>query len=146
MEKLTFELCLFNSPQDFDRSIKSLLMLMESLVRVNLLWLLGHPNTPSIYAPPTIYKLESGERWLDIPNILQKGSADCEDLSCARVAEYRFIGVNASPVLKKTAQRVGGSNLYHALVKLPDGRLEDPSRALGMSGHAIVRKPVFVES
>jgi hypothetical protein len=30
-------------------------------------------------------------------------------------------------------------------VRWPDGRIEDPSLALGMAGHPITRKPIFID-
>lgn len=145
MDSIRFELCLFNAPSDTNRSIKSLLYLMESLVKHNLLWLVSH-QTPTIYSHPIIYKPDAGEIWRDIPSIWKNGAGDCEDLACARVAEYRFAGIAANPILKKSSMSVAGyKDIYHALVKLPDGRIEDPSLALGMSGAPIVRKPVFIE-
>lgn len=57
---------------------------------------------------------------------------NCEDLACWRAAEYRVrYGINAIPTFIWKV-RPNGGHLYHILVKLPDGRIEDPSRALGM--------------
>lgn len=57
---------------------------------------------------------------------------NCEDLACWRAAELRVRhNIMAEPtfIWKK---RENGGYLYHILVRLPDGRVEDPSRTLGM--------------
>lgn len=57
---------------------------------------------------------------------------NCEDLACWRAAELRVrYGVLAEPTFIWKLRPKGGY-LYHILVKLPDGRIEDPSRTLGM--------------
>jgi hypothetical protein len=57
---------------------------------------------------------------------------NCEDLACWRVAELRTrFGIDARPTFTSQV-RPDGSHLYHILVRLPDGRIEDPSRRLGM--------------
>lgn len=147
VEHIKFELCLFNTPRDFNRSMKSLLYIMEGLIQHNCLWLLDHPETPSIYAHPITYKEDiGGEIWRDLASIWKNEGGDCEDLVCARVAEYRNAGINAKPILKKSSLSVAGwKDIYHVLCKLPDGRIEDPSLSLGMSGHAITRQPTFVK-
>jgi hypothetical protein len=57
---------------------------------------------------------------------------NCEDLACWRAAELRVrYGIKAVPTFIWKVRPAGGY-LYHIQVKLPDGRVEDPSRALGM--------------
>jgi hypothetical protein len=58
---------------------------------------------------------------------------NCEDLACWRTAELREQPkpVKAKP-FAKWRQKPDGAYAYHALVLLPDGRLEDPSLVLGM--------------
>lgn len=57
---------------------------------------------------------------------------NCEDLACWRAAELRVrFGVQATPTFTYKV-RANGSYLYHITVRLPDGRIEDPSRRLGM--------------
>lgn len=57
---------------------------------------------------------------------------NCEDLACWRVAELRVrFGIGARPTYTSQV-RPDGSYLYHILVELPDGSIEDPSRNLGM--------------
>lgn len=72
------------------------------------------------------------EVWKTIPFIFRDGWGDCEDLACARVAEYLRQGVPARPTFKWRV--VGTMLVYHIMVELPGGRIEDPSRRLGMGG------------
>jgi hypothetical protein len=142
MDELVFRLNLFGRPSQAKRSRRSLLYLMESLVCHNVLWLLAHPSTPKIYQADVIYIEEVGEIWKDIPHIIVDRDGDCEDLACWRVAELRLAGINARPYIKWRI--VGGQDRMHALCLWPDGRVEDPSKALGMNG-PITRSPEFVE-
>jgi hypothetical protein len=113
---------------------------------------------PLLYRAGIHYEREKNgtEIWPDIPSLLSgvmgKGDfpgiwGDCEDLACWRVAELREMARNApagSPlkIFEKTKpfakwrRRSGGVYAYHALVRLPDGQLEDPSLALGMGREA----------
>ncbi len=56
---------------------------------------------------------------------------NCEDLACWRAAELRVRGIRARAFFTRD-RRSDGTTLYHIMVKLPDGRIEDPSRQLGM--------------
>lgn len=136
-------------PLDLDRSRKSVccLMLGLSLVNVEFLRMMRRKGikVPRLYDGDVVYRREeSTEDWKDIPNILRDGYGDCEDLACFRIAEYQFRGIKALPYV--TWRSDGPSRtILHAVLKLPDGRIEDPSRALGMLGPSVYR-PVFIES
>lgn len=57
---------------------------------------------------------------------------NCEDLSAWRCAELQVRqGIQAWPCFTYRV-RPGGGYLYHIQVRYPDGRVEDPSRTLGM--------------
>jgi len=89
---------------------------------------------PSIYAGGVRYKREPrgrGERWKGIRAVLRDGFADCDDLSAARVGE--LIATGADPGARVHIYRTGPSTL-HAVVMRSNGRIEDPSRKLGMRG------------
>ncbi len=59
-------------------------------------------------------------------------TSNCEDLACWRAAELRVReGILAEPTFIWKL-RPNGGYLYHILVRYPDGRIEDPSRTLGM--------------
>lgn len=87
---------------------------------------------PPLYKSGVRYRRENGtEDWLTPREVLAAGHADCEDLSAYRVGELRASGVD--PAARIVIERTGPRTL-HALVRRGDGQLEDPSRALGMTG------------
>jgi hypothetical protein len=145
MPPITFHLEMFSGKEPSrKRSQKCLLWLMEALTKCNELWLVTHPNTPRLYRADVRYVPElRQENWQDIPNILKTKEGDCEDLACWRVAELRVIGrIRAKPFIS-WRKMPNDSLRYHALVKWPDGRIEDPSLALGMRGE-MLRRPTFI--
>lgn len=152
MQPIVMKVALFRGDFDQARSQYSLLWLMEALVRINqshirqFRALAKEKKVPApyplIYRSGVHYEPEAGtEDWLDIPNILDaRGGTfpgpwgDCEDLACWRAAELRedpYKPVKAKP-FAKWRRKPDGAYAYHALVLLPDGRLEDPSLVLGM--------------
>jgi hypothetical protein len=197
MPKIEFRCQMFRGDWDQVWSQRRMLWMMEALCRVNQTHLqefeafkkrgLVERNYPSIYRAGIHYETEKGtEIWPDIPSLyggtMGKGVypgvwGDCEDLSCARVAEYRELewhyerpskifkgkvekadprfpqepeamkatkenrdwpgwrkvkgGIPAKP-FAKWRRGPQGQYHYHALVFMPDGRLEDPSLVLGM--------------
>lgn len=116
--------------------------MLDALTAINLLWLDAHPSAPSIYSGGVRYvaELPGREQWRDLPTVLASGVGDCEDLATARAAELQARGVRARAVPRVVSTRsnaVGGvSELIHIVVRLPGGRIEDPSAALGMPGPA----------
>jgi hypothetical protein len=153
MPKIEFRTAMFRGDWDQIWSQQRLLHLMEALCRVNQTHLrqmnsfyekgLVPSPYPLLYRAGIHYEREKNgtEIWPDIPSLLSgvmgKGDypgswGDCEDLACWRVAELRELGkINAKP-FAKWRRRDGGVYAYHALVLLPDGRIEDPSLVLGM--------------
>lgn len=127
---------------DRKRSQKSMLWFLEALCQHNSLWLDLY-DTPLLYDTDIRYLAEppNREHWQDIPTCIERKTGDCEDLSCYRVGELRHAGIMAHPYIKW--RLVNGSHRYHCLVQWPDGRIEDPSIALGMAG-PMYRKPIFL--
>jgi hypothetical protein len=107
--------------------------LLFALVEVNL-WHLNHGNFPPLYSSGVVYQPEppGEEDWKDLVGCLRDGWGDCEDLACWRVAEYRKRGIHAVPEMYD--RQIDCIRLIHVLCRLPDGRLEDPSKQLGMRG------------
>lgn len=130
--RITFVCDLFGSGEA-ERTERTIRVLLRALVAVDLLYLLRHPETPQLYDSGVVYQEEppGAEDWQDVPTCLRFGWGDCEDLACWLAAEYQIKGVNAEPFASSTALE-GGVTLYHIRVRLPDGRIEDPSRILGM--------------
>lgn len=99
---------------------------LEGLVRIQGAILTQ--RVPLLYQSGVRYQRELGtEHWQTVQETLKKGYGDCEDLASWRAAELRRRGVPASAVAVRT-----GPRRYHAVVLWPDGRIEDPSKKLGM--------------
>jgi len=105
-------------------------VVLEALVRCNVLWLDAHPATRPLYGAGVRYQRERlAEDWLMIPELYAAGVGDCEDLGAARAAELRvFDGCPARAFAARSGQRS-----FHTLVDAC-GVVEDPSRRLGMKG------------
>ena len=84
----------------------------------------ANPQRP-LYKSGVRYRRERGEDWL-LPSQITT-FADCEDLAAWRAAELQLRGIDAQPTIKRTGPRT-----WHAVVQWPDGRIEDPSKRLGM--------------
>jgi hypothetical protein len=106
---------------------------------------------PALYESGVRYQEEAPGRedWLDAPEVVRQGVADCEDLAAYRAAELRVAGYDCEPVIKwqwipremMLAQGYPASKLpdrgvwmVHCCVRFPDGAVEDPSKILGMGG------------
>ena len=93
--------------------------------------------TATLYKSHVRYQAEplGSEIWQSAKETYDLGFGDCEDLVAIRVAEYIHGGMPAAmfgrpgvgPYIKDV--RPG---LRHCLVRLPNGALECPSRAMGM--------------
>jgi hypothetical protein len=127
-----FQLRAFELLSDEGR-VRALERLLEALCDVNACWLGEHANAPWLYRSGIRYEEEPPGRdeWQDIPETLRRRVGDCEDLACWRIAELRArLGEPAKPYVKRTLY--GPRTVYHVAVRRADGRLEDPSRILGM--------------
>lgn len=115
-------------------------MVAESAVLANRLHLRAYPATPRLYASGVRYKNEPiglPDKLEDIPRLLKRGTADCLHLSSWLVAELRELdNEDATLVIKlpPLAQRLDPSRgrCFHVKVRRASGRLEDPSKRLGM--------------
>lgn len=141
MNKIVFNLHLFKGERDRKRSEAVLYALLRALTLANESWLRAHPRAPFLYKSGVRYQRESvgPEHWKDIPTVLTDGYGDCEDLASFRTAELRVrMGLPANIVLRYRSKIVSGQifSLYHVLVRHPNGRIEDPSKKLGMKGRA----------
>jgi hypothetical protein len=127
---------LAKSGPEFSRQNKKLLWLLEALIKCNSIYLASNPKTPLLYASGVRYQREprGQEEWQDIPTIMKLQRGDCEDLAAWRAAELRTRGVFAKGHLKWYHSRSALVTLYHVVVKLPDGSIDDPSKRLGMKG------------
>jgi hypothetical protein len=86
---------------------------------------------PALYQSGFRYRREppGSEIWQPVSQVAQSRSGDCEDLAAYRVAELRKAGERATARVIRV-----NPELRHVMVVRADGRLEDPSRVLGMQG------------
>lgn len=90
---------------------------------------------PLLYASGIYYRNERRgppvpgvERFQTAESLYDVGAGDCDDLACVRSAELRVHrGERARPMVVRMRD-----GLYHVVVRREDGRIEDPSRILGM--------------
>ncbi len=107
-------------------------MLLEVLIAANVAYLRTR-QVKRLYESGIRYCEEAlhVDDWLDIPETLARGVGDCEDLACWRIAELRVRDdEHALPYLSRADRP--DHVLYHVKVRRVDGRIEDPSRILGM--------------
>ena len=108
-------------------------LLVEALAAANAGHLRLHPEAPWLYESGVSYAEdeEGHEGWTDIPETLARGVGDCKDLVAWRLGELRVrAGETALPLV--SFARVGHRVKFHVVVRRSDGRIEDPSRELGM--------------
>lgn len=107
-------------------------IMVDTLVRLNLYEMRKRKRRfPSLYESGVRYRRErrrigDPERWQTIREVFRQGFGDCEDLTAIRVAELRREGIRAVPWFRRRG------NIWHVLIRYPNGAFEDPSRILGM--------------
>jgi hypothetical protein len=127
-----FKLRAFDTLSEEAKTV-ALIHLLEALTSVNVAWLGENPTAPRLYESGVRYEEEPLGRddWQDIPETLALRIGDCEDLGCWRLAELRVRALeHAVPYVKRSV--VGTRTVYHVAVLRSDGRIEDPSKILGM--------------
>lgn len=134
-ENNRFSLGMYKGREDMVLNHRALVHMLEALCQIDEDILRAHPNFPELYRSGVRYSLEwekNGEDFADILTTKARGSGDCDDLSCWRVAELRVRGIAAEPFFVWRSEPRARGQLYHIQVRWPDGRIEDPSRRLGM--------------
>ena len=108
---------------------------LAALVGLNVAYYrLGNYAIPPLYNGSIRYALEGRnsrgarrERWLCAPEVVRYGFGDCEDLACYRAMELRIAGDTRATAIPKRTE-IG----WHIVVRHGNGRIEDPSKILGM--------------
>jgi hypothetical protein len=148
-----------------DRHFAPIILALEAMISVNLWHIKRGLNravqgkgvpVPPLYSSGVRYKEDppGEENWHDCLSVLQRGTADCDQLCSWRVAELRAAGIAAEPLIKwqqvpkdvmiglgHPAHMVPeeGISMVHVLVGWPgwredESKVEDPSKLLGMGG------------
>ena len=114
----------FNNPKQWIKQLKQLFL--DNLELMEKALLQGTPY-PDLYESGTVYERENigVEYWQDANQLIDNLAGDCEDLAAYRAAQYASIGIAAEPEIVKIK-----SGQYHAIVRMPNGSVEDPSRIL----------------
>jgi hypothetical protein len=150
--KFTFDMDGF-AWADLKRAARRMQILLDALTKIHIDHLRHYPKTPSLYESGVVYEREppGREDWQDILTTLRRGSGDCEDLATWRAADLRMRGIPARafgrprPMVIPSSCEAGAvacddtpqvGTLWHILVRLPNGKIEDPSLRLGMKGVA----------
>ena len=132
---------IFHPPWSRDESERVMEILLETLVRIDQLWLRLNPETPRLYGAGIRYIPESdgSEEWNAIPEVIREGGADCDDLSGWLSAERRERDGDpeARPTyywhkMPPSPLYPDGLTMYHIRCRHGDGTIEDPSLKLGM--------------
>lgn len=122
---------IFEKPADLQRSERATRRLLDFLVQMNLDHLKLYPDTPRIYSSGIRYDRDI--HWKDIYACLATGGGDCKSVAAWRVAELIHSGEDPKAVCHlKGGPLPGGGSRYHVTVKRGNGRIEDPSKILGM--------------
>lgn len=123
----------FFGPAGFRASTHAMTHILDGLVILNRSILKDSGLLiPPLYESGVRYEREKNpghEEWLDAWAVFQQGWGDCDDLACWRCAELQLQGVAARIDLNVQALKPAR---FHVRVRLPNGRIEDPSIALGM--------------
>ena len=150
--KFTFDMDGF-AWNDRRRAERRMQILLDALTKIHIDHLRHFPKTPSLYQSGVVYEREppGREDWQDIFTTLRRGGGDCEDLATWRAADLLVRGIPARafgrprPMVIPSACSDGAvacddrpqmGTLWHILVRRPNGRIEDPSKKLGMEGAA----------
>lgn len=105
--------------------------LLTGLVNLNVA-IMARYALPGLYASGVRYKAD-GDVWRNALAVLENGEADCKSLASYRAAELIASGRPARVIVHRSGPRT-----LHARV-LTEGRIEDPSRRLGMKPHQLRR-------
>lgn len=142
------------------RHFAPILLALEAMISVNLYHIrralrktekgLGVPIPPILESGVYYEEDPPGtEDWRDCYTVLARGKGDCDNVVAWRIAELRAAGINAKPIIKwqKVPKEMmislghpahmvpdEGVDMVHVMVELPDGRIEDTSKLLGMGG------------
>lgn len=132
MARPQFNIPVFQPGQSVEETLHILRSALRGLQLANVAWLrFNAGKVPPLYQSGVRYLgEESDEQWLTIPYVYAARAGDCEDLAAWRAAELNTQGVNA--FVDVLVRRIDGTWRGHAVVRLPNGKIEDPAAKLGM--------------
>lgn len=115
------------SLERYEARVSVIQSFIYALAKANDVWLSENPDAPRLYDSNIRYvEVEKTDDWCDIPEVLRRGYADCDDLAAWRLAElWREGESDAEP--RADVIKEGNQILYHAFVARRTG-LEDPAK------------------
>ena len=127
---ITFSLGhVFNDQASPLENARVLKIMLDALIKVNLVYLRHHPRTPKLFSRKAGVVYGRTVVSDPIPELYKRGYGDCKSLSAARIAELLIVGIKAKPVFR--FKKSDDTMNYHILVQTAAG-WEDPSKVLGM--------------
>lgn len=132
--KLAIRFVLANDATDPDDHALALARLMDALMNLCSDQIKRYKGRiPLLYTSGVRYQQEPRgiEDWQDCLTTLERGHGDCEDLCGYRGGELRAAGIWATPLVTWVVMPDGHIE-YHIQIVYPDGKIECPSRVLGM--------------
>lgn len=110
--------------------------ILESWVRINMLYLKRHPEAPTVERLISSGRLRYDRTtiWECLPGLISKGIGDCKSLAPADVACLRVRENIPARCVFRHIQRPNGKRDFHILVQTPRG-WRDPSRDAGMGAN-----------
>jgi len=139
--RVTYVLDLFRGDEQEPLSEKALKLMLAGLMLIDEEEIRQFPGLPPLYKSGVRYQEQVGrEDWQDALTTYKLQAGDCKCLACWRAAELRVRqNVDARPMFTFRRANDGPSvppdrrrYLFHIVVLLPDGTIEDPSKVLGM--------------
>jgi len=130
---ILLEVDLFGDPATRALSEQALAHALEALTIANQVYLRRNPNAPHPLAAGIRFEREpvGVEKWQSYGRLLQTKRGDCEDISAA-VAAWKREREGRPARAQIIARRQAGPMLVYHIGVNTLGRIEDPSRAIGM--------------
>lgn len=129
----SFVLSVFQGRQDKDISYEVMEAAVEFLVRVDQAEIKRY-NLPSLYKTGIVYEHSEPRHdtaWKDAISAYDTGLGNCKVLAAYLIAWNRNRGIRCKPFLVQTINDDDTQD-WHVAVEYADGRVEDPSKRLGM--------------
>lgn len=108
---------------------------LASVVILNMATLKAEPRFPLLYQSGVVFRNEPRgvETFIDCVECLKQGWGDCAHVAAWKVAEYNVrYGLCARLCISWKRYPQHGLRLFHVMVRLPDGRIENVTRILTM--------------
>jgi len=129
----SFVLSVFQGQADKEISHEVMMAAVEFLVRVDQAEIRIY-KLPALYKSGAVYEHVEGRldtAWKDALALVESGLGNCKVLAAYLIAWNRNRGVRCWPKLYQVINDDGTQD-WHVAVEYPGGRIEDPSKRLGM--------------